>query len=94
MEKDKHKTDVIFRKDTTKDFKGQIYALFPHQVETRDAKYKTITINGYEYQYDPYTGKLYLDGSLIDKKHMTPNELKQLDMWVNYNGVPMISYNL
>lgn len=34
MKKDKHKTDVIFRKDTTKEFKGDIFALFPHNVDT------------------------------------------------------------
>lgn len=32
MNKDKHTTDVIFRKDTSKDWKGTIFALFPHDV--------------------------------------------------------------
>ena len=32
MEKDKHKTDVVFRYDSTKDWKGTIFALFPHEV--------------------------------------------------------------
>ena len=32
MEKDNYVTDVIFRVDTTKDFKGVVYALFPHEV--------------------------------------------------------------
>ena len=34
MEKDKIKTDVIFRVDTTKDFKGDVVAIFPHDVQT------------------------------------------------------------
>ena len=32
MEQDKLTTDVIFRVDNTKDFKGTIFALFPHEV--------------------------------------------------------------
>lgn len=32
MEKDKHITEVVFRVDTTKDFKGTVFALFPHEV--------------------------------------------------------------
>lgn len=32
MKKDKHITDVIFRVDKSKDFKGTVYALFPHEV--------------------------------------------------------------
>lgn len=32
MCKDTNVTDVIFRVDTTKDFKGTIFALFPHLV--------------------------------------------------------------
>jgi hypothetical protein len=31
MEKDKEITDVVFRYDTTKDWKGTIYALLPHE---------------------------------------------------------------
>jgi len=34
MEKDDYKTDVIFRVDTTKDFKGDVVAVFPHDVQT------------------------------------------------------------
>ena len=34
MKKDNYKTDVIFRVDTTKDFKGEVLAIFPHEVET------------------------------------------------------------
>ena len=34
MKKDKTKTDVIFRIDTTKNFKGEVIAIFPHKVET------------------------------------------------------------
>jgi hypothetical protein len=30
MEKDKYKTDVIFRVDNSKDWKGTVYALMPH----------------------------------------------------------------
>lgn len=33
MEKDKYKTDVIFRVDTTKDFKGDVIAVMPHDAE-------------------------------------------------------------
>lgn len=32
MEKDTHKTDVIFRVDTTKDWKGTVFAILPHDV--------------------------------------------------------------
>lgn len=32
MQKDTHTTDVIFRVDTTKDFKGVVFAIFPHEV--------------------------------------------------------------
>jgi len=31
MKKDKQKTDVVFRIDTTKDFKGIVFALLPHE---------------------------------------------------------------
>jgi len=32
MKKDKQKTDMIFRKEKSGKFKGDIYALFPHEV--------------------------------------------------------------
>jgi hypothetical protein len=32
MKKDTNKTDVVFRIDTTPDFKGTCFALFPHEV--------------------------------------------------------------
>ena len=32
MKKDTHFTDIIFRVDTTADFKGTVFALFPHEV--------------------------------------------------------------
>ena len=32
MERDTYKTDVIFRVDNTKDWKGTIFALLPHEV--------------------------------------------------------------
>lgn len=32
MAKDKHITEMIFRVDTTPDFKGTVFALFPHEV--------------------------------------------------------------
>lgn len=31
MKKDKYKTDVVFRVDTKLDFRGTIFALFPHE---------------------------------------------------------------
>jgi hypothetical protein len=34
MEKDTHITEVMFRYDTTKGFKGTIFAVLPHQVDT------------------------------------------------------------
>ena len=49
MEKDTHKTDVIFRVDTTKDWKGTVLAILPHQVETYDgavAVYEQRTCHG------------------------------------------------
>ena len=36
MEKDNYKTDIVFRVDTSKDFKGTVFALFPHEVSTLD----------------------------------------------------------
>lgn len=33
MEQDKYKTDVVFRADTTKAFKGDIIAIMPHDAE-------------------------------------------------------------
>ena len=33
MEKDTHITEVIFRVDTTKDFKGTVFALLPYEIE-------------------------------------------------------------
>ena len=36
MEKDTYITDVIFRVDTSKDWKGTVYALLPHDVSTLD----------------------------------------------------------
>lgn len=35
MEKDKHITEVVFRKDGMIDNKGEIYALFPHLAENK-----------------------------------------------------------
>ena len=32
MERDTHITDIIFRVDTTRDFKGTVFAVFPHEV--------------------------------------------------------------
>ncbi len=32
---DKYKTDVVFRVDNTKDFKGTVFALFPHECNNR-----------------------------------------------------------
>ena len=32
MKKDKQKTDMIFRKEKSGQFKGDVYALFPHEV--------------------------------------------------------------
>jgi hypothetical protein len=34
MEKDTYTTDIIFRVDTTKEFKGTVFAIFPHDVCT------------------------------------------------------------
>lgn len=34
MERDTQTTDMVFRVDTTKDFKGTVFALFPHDVST------------------------------------------------------------
>lgn len=36
MEKDMEKTDVIFRCDKQGDFKGDVFALFPHEVSCSD----------------------------------------------------------
>tara|TARA_R110000868_G_scaffold74337_10_gene214985 strand:+ start:2773 stop:3081 length:309 start_codon:yes stop_codon:yes gene_type:complete len=32
MERDEHKTDMVFRVDTSKEFKGDVFVLFPHEV--------------------------------------------------------------
>ena len=34
MEKDTYTTDIIFRVDTTKEFRGTVFAVFPHEVCT------------------------------------------------------------
>lgn len=34
MKKDTYKTDVIFRVDTLKEYKGTVFALLPHEVNT------------------------------------------------------------
>jgi hypothetical protein len=34
MTKDIYTTDIMFRVDTTKDFKGTVFAVMPHQVDT------------------------------------------------------------
>jgi hypothetical protein len=36
IEKDTYKTDVVFRCDKHGDFKGVVFALFPHEVSTPD----------------------------------------------------------
>ncbi len=36
MQKDTHITEVMFRVDTLKDFKGNVFALFPHICETNN----------------------------------------------------------
>jgi len=36
MEKDNYKTDIVFRIDTSKNFNGTVFALFPHEVSTID----------------------------------------------------------
>ena len=41
MDKDTEFTDVIFRVDTTKDFKGTVFALFPHDVCTKEGHVTT-----------------------------------------------------
>lgn len=41
MEKDTHITDVIFRVDTTKDWKGTVFALLPHEVCDYDGNVTT-----------------------------------------------------
>lgn len=82
MEKDLHKTDVIFRKDTTKDFKGQIYALFPHNVETYDGNVLFYTHVG---QHGSADYNYCIDRS----KLATENEYKDLK-----NELEAIGYNL
>lgn len=83
MEKDKHKTDVIFRKDTTKDFKGQIYALFPHNVETYNGDVMFYTHVGQHSSADYYhcinTSKLATETEYKDLK----NELESLGYNLN-----------
>lgn len=41
MRKDKYITEVVFRKDTTRDFKGTIFALFPNECVTKDGLVST-----------------------------------------------------
>jgi len=36
MKKDTHTTDIIFRKEKSGDFKGTIFALFPHECGDRN----------------------------------------------------------
>ena len=53
---------------------------------------KKIFINGFEYQYNTSNSKLFLDGSKVEQRYLTPNEKEQLNTWVNYNGTPMYSF--
>ena len=41
MNKDRYKTDVVFRVDTTKDWKGTVYALLPHECCDREGHVTT-----------------------------------------------------
>lgn len=41
MKKDDYKTDVMFRKDITKNFKGEIFAVFPNNPDTYEGNVTT-----------------------------------------------------
>ena len=49
-----------------------------------------IFINGFEYWYDITTDRLWLDGNIVDRGHMTHNELLQFNNALKYD----YNYNL
>lgn len=56
---------------------------------------KEVKINGFSYWYEETPGKLWEDKAKtneVPQNHMTKNEKDQLELWTNYNGIPMISY--
>lgn len=59
---------------------------------------KEVKINGFVWYYDAPTKRLYEVNDKASNKYtelrfLTENEKEQLNMWLYYNGVPMISFN-
>jgi len=71
MEKDKHKTDIVFRCDKHGDFKGIVFALFPHEVSDHKG-------NVMSYQHvGQHSGANY-NGCVADSRLATAEEYKGL----------------
>ena len=72
MKKDNYKTDIVFRVDTSKDFKGTVFALFPHEVW--DFKGNVTTYqhvgqhSGADYKYCIQTSRLATENEYNDLK--------------------------
>lgn len=81
MEKDTYKTDVIFRVDTTKDFKGTVFALFPHEVERNGL------VTSYQHVGQHSSADYY--GCIITSRLATENEAKDLK-----KELEQLGYNL
>jgi len=82
MQKDQHKTDVIFRVDTTKDWKGTIFALFPHDVADHKGSVTS-------YQHIGQHSSADYHHSIRTSKLAKPNEYKDLK-----TELESIGYNL
>ena len=71
MEKDNYKTDIIFRVDQSKDFKGVVFALFPHEVCTMNGLVTT-------YQHVGQHSSADYNGCIAASKLATPKEYADL----------------
>ena len=87
MQKDQHKTDVIFRVDTTKDWKGTIFALFPHDVADHKGSVTS-------YQHIGQHSSADYHHSIRTSKLAKPNEYKDLNIDKKQNYTKYLkSYN-
>jgi len=71
MEKDKNKTDIIFRCDKSGDFKGVVFALFPHEVSDHKGN-----VNSYQH-VGQHSGADY-NGCVRNSRLATEEEYKDL----------------
>ena len=71
MQKDTNITDVIFRVDTTPDFKGTVYALLPHECATRNGEVTS-------YQHVGQHSIANYNGCIMSSRLATPSEYADL----------------